>query len=158
MRTLAKNKVKMHYALLLGDAPTYVLDEDGNPEVDYVDDDGIVHYLETGESKPTYSSPEKFFASISMSGSEAEAKEYGLSIADYEAVLAYDRSAFPFKEGDLIWHESEVQCQYAEEVEIDLDGNKVITNAPIEVSADYRVLKISNSLNQTKAILKAINK
>lgn len=155
---LKRNKVKMYYALLLGDAPTYILDENGNPEVGYIDDEGTVHYLETGDSKPTYSTAEEFHANISMSGSEAEAKEYGLSIADYEAVLAYNKNEFPFKEGDLIWYESEVQNQYAEEVEIDLDGNKVMTTAPVDVSADYRVLKISNSLNQTKAILKAINK
>ena len=158
MRTLAKNKLKMHYALLLGNAPIYVLDEDGDRVVSYVDEDGTVYYEETGEYEPTYSTPKDFLSNINMSGDDAIQKEYGLSTADYEAVLVLDNNAVPLVEGALIWHTSSIQSKYDKETEIELENEKVLTTAPIAESADYRVIKISKSLNQTKVILKAVKK
>ena len=158
MRTLAKNKVKMQYALLLGETPIYALDENGEKIVDWTDDDGTIYYQETGEYEPVYSTPQEFLSNISMSGNDAEAKEYGLSTADYEAVLVFDNDSVPLVEGALIWHTSVVESKYVEETELEIGDKKVSTTAPIVVSADFSVIKISRSLNFTKAILKAVNK
>lgn len=158
MRTLAKNKQLMKHALLIGEAPVYAVDKNGNRIIDYTEDDGIIIYQETGESELVYSTPQEFFANISMSGSEAEAEEYGLSISDYQAVIVYDKGAVPLTEGSLVWFKSEVENRYDEEMEIDIEDEKVITTAPKPISADYTVIKISESINFTKAILKAVNK
>lgn len=145
MRTLAKNKQPMKYALFLGQSVEWYEDEDGNryPLDNYED---------------VFSTPIDFQCNLSMGGSEAEAMEYGLSIADYEATMVYENGAFPLTEGSLIWTSSEVESLYEEETEVDIDGVKFKTTSPIPTSADYRVLKISKSLNFTKAILKAVNK
>ena len=149
MRTLAKNKQPMKYALFLGQSE--VMDW-------FTDEDGNKYPLGTGSYEDTYSTPLDFQCNLSMGGSEAEAMEYGLSIADYEATMVYENGAFPLAAGSLIWTSSEVKSLYEEETEIEIDGEKFLTTAPIPTSADYRVLKISKSLNFTKAILKAVNK
>lgn len=159
MRTLAKNKVKMRYAQYLTEAPDYILDENGDRIIEYVTDEGNIIYAESGESVPTYSSDEKITASISESGGEAEAQEYGLSVSDYEAILVFEKGAYPIKEGSLIWVNSPVEYQYGgTEIEVDVDGVMVSTKAPIKTSADFIVIKTPQSLNFTKAILKAVEK
>lgn len=158
MRTVRRNTTKMKYALYLGQAPIYETDEDGNIQY-YTDEDGEQKMLETGEKELTYSTDCDFQANISMSGSEAEAKEYGLSLEQYQAKILYRRDAFPIKEGTLIWVDSQVEYRYAgQEIEVNT-GNEVLkTKAPVPISADYRCIKISKSLNMTVAILQAINK
>ena len=81
-----------------------------------------------------------------MSGGEAEAQEFGLSISDYNAVIASGKNELPLVLGALIWHNSEVVFE-------DVENTK-----PDETSADYRVIKVSESLNEVKYILKAIVK
>ena len=93
-----------------------------------------------------------------MSGGEAEAKEFGLSISDYQATISYSRGDFPLQEGTLIWYESEVKNKYENDAEIKTDKGTYFTKCPIPTSADYMVLKINKSLNEEKAILKAVNK
>lgn len=150
MRTVRRNKQKMLYALALGSTPIYNF---------YEDDEGNKYPLETGEYELTYSTPIEFFANISMSGSDAEATEYGLSTADYQAIIELDKGAIPIKEGSLIWFKSDVEYKYdGEEIEVEVNGETVLTKAPKPVSGDYTVVKISDSLNYTKAILKAVNK
>lgn len=159
MRTQKRNKVKMYYSNFLTVAPGYVTDENGNLVVSYVTEDGIVIYEETGESVPIYSTPKEMYANISESGGESEAKEYGLSVADYEAVLLFDKDKYPLKEGSLVWVDSPIEHEYGgTEIEIDIDVEKVKTNAPTKVSADFIVKKAPKSLNFTKAILGAIEK
>lgn len=159
MRTLARNKVKMRYAQYLAESPNYILDEDGNRIIEYVTDEGDVIYAETGESTPTYATDEELLANIAESGGEAEAQEYGLSVSDYEAILVFEKGAYPIKEGSLIWVNSPVEYQYGgTEIEVDVDGVMVSTKAPIKTSADFIVIKTPQSLNFTKAILKAVEK
>lgn len=159
MRTLAKNKTQMRYAQYLTESPTYVLDEDGNRIEEYVTDDGNIVYAETGEPTSTYTTDEEMFANIAESGGEAEAQEYGLSVADYSAILVFDKGAYPIKEGSLIWVNSPVEYQCGgTEIEVDVDGAMVKTKAPVKTSADFIVIKIPQSLNYTKAILKAVEK
>ena len=159
MRTQKRNKVKMYYSNFLTVAPGYVTDESGNLVVSYVTEDGIVIYEETGESVPIYSTPQEMYANISESGGESEAKEYGLSVADYEAVLLFDKGKYPLKEGSLVWVDSPIEHEYGgTEIEIDVDGEKVKTNAPTKASSDFIVKKTPKSLNFTKAILGAVEK
>ncbi|MFQ9515327.1 MAG: hypothetical protein ACLRZ9_05825 [Eubacterium sp.] len=170
MRTLAKNKQPMKYALQISEIPIYVTDENGEIEYDhytdsegnkiyYFDKDGNKIPLEAGGKEVLYSTPKDFKANISMSGGEAEAKEYGLSIADYEAVLNYGRGEFPLVEGALIWFGSKVEYKYdGKEIEVETDNGTVKTKVPIKESADFQVLKVPQSINEEKAILGAVNK
>lgn len=151
MRQLAKNKTKMSYSLYLTKADVYDY---------YEDNEGNKFPIKTGEKEEVYSTPKPLKANISMSGSDAEAEAYGLSIADYEAVLVYSKNEYPLVEGSLIWLNSPIEYKYdGEEIEVDMpSGKKVKTKAPVRVSADYTVIKIADSLNETRAVLKAVNK
>lgn len=146
MRTLNKNKQKMYYSLKGKREPIYELDGDGNKVIAYVDDDGNIYYKETGSYTSGWSKPVSFFANIAMSGGEAEAQEFGLSIADYNATLVMEKGKVPLTEGSVIWLNSSVL--YKDEENIDVDDK----------SADYTVLKVSESLNFVKYVLKAIVK
>lgn len=167
MRTLRKNTQPLKYALQIGEIPEFETDEDGNIKYDgYTDDDGnFFPYIDengnkiafpTGKYEVAYGEVTPFLASISMSGGEAEAVEYGLSTADYSAVLVFEKGEVPLKEGALIWHTSEPQLKHIEGIEVNgvvLDGD-----CPIRESADYYVVSVRESLNFTKIILQAINK
>lgn len=142
MRTLAKNQQKMYYSLLIGEFPIYELDEYGNP-ITYTDDDGNVYYVEAGK-ETRYSEPVSFFGNITMSGGEAEAVEFGLNLADYEAVLVVDKGKLPVSETSFIWHNS--LPSYDDSGNVD------------KFSADYNIVKINPSLNVDKYILKKIVK
>lgn len=157
MRTLLKNKQSMKYALQIGEVPIYNRDENGEIIYEYYEDsDGnIIYYKdengnkipsETGEYEIGYSEPVFFLSSLAMSGGEAEAQEFGLSTSDYNATLLCQKGAYPIVEGSLIWTKSEV-------------GYKDTNNEIIDhVSADYEVIKVSESLNFVKYVLKAVVK
>lgn len=159
MRTLRRNKQPLKYALQIGEVPIYERDDDGNI-VYYEDGDGNKYPMITGEYHIEYGTPVNFMENISMSGGEAEAVEYGLDTSQYEAVIVYANGSVPLVEGALIWHKSDVEYRYGgEEVEVELeDGTTIVSKFPIDVSADYRVIKINESLNMTRAILKAMVK
>jgi hypothetical protein len=144
MRLARRLKQKFYYALQVGNVPIYERDYDGN--IVYVDIDGVKTPVPTGETEIGYSEPVEFHASIAMSGGEAEAQEYGLSISDYNATLICPKNAFPITEGTLIWHKSEIAYTDA--------NNSVIDRT----SADYECIKVSESVNLTKYILKAVVK
>lgn len=146
MRTLAKNKQKMFYALLIDEQPKYELDENGNKIIDYVDEEGNIYYRETGETELVYSEPVLFYANISMSSGESQTQEYGVDVSNYDAVLVLDKDEIPITETSLIWFESEVG--YRDSGRTNVDGH----------SADFKVLAIKPSLNQFKAILGRITK
>lgn len=135
----------MKYALQIGEVPIYQTDEDGNI-IYYEDSDGNRIPLETGETEIGYSEPVSFLSSLAMSGGEAEAQEFGLSTSDYNATLLCQKGAYPIDEGSLIWTKSEVGHK---------DTNNEITDP---ISADYEVIKVSESLNFVKYVLKAVVK
>lgn len=149
MRTLYKNKVKMKYALQIAEIPEfeYYEDEDGNKYP--------VGVLPSGKTEVVYGTPVEFFASISMSGGEAEAVEYGLSTEAYSAIIITAKRSVPIVEGTLIWHKSEPELKH-----IEVEVNDVVLNGdyPIKTSADYICLKKSTSLNFDKYVLQAVNK
>ena len=142
MKTLAKNKVPMKYALYLGEEEVIVNDDNGEPIVDYIDEQGNIYYRTETVSK--YSEPVDFFASISMSGGESEAVEFGVDIGNYDAVIITALNEFPISETSFIWVNSEPQ--YTEEGRLNTS------------TADFRVKAVKPSLNQTKYLLSAITK
>ena len=136
MRTLNKNTQTMHYANQDRIVPIYEY---------YEDEEGNLIPLDTGETKLVYGEPIEFKGNIAMSSSgEVEIQEFGLSQADYSAILVVDKDYIPLTETSLIWFENEPKK--------DIDGNTD------EFSADYRIVKISPSLNVAKYALQKVVK
>jgi hypothetical protein len=148
MRCLKKNKQKLYYALLIGEEPIYKLDDHGNKIVDWTDTEtGEVHYVETGESRLIYSAPVSFMGNIAMSGSDVDRVEYGVSEAKYEAVLAMTKGEIPITETSLLWYQT-TPTTYTEDEKTYADDS----------TADYRVLKVSPSINEDRYILDKVVK
>lgn len=135
MRMLNRNKQKMHYALYGKEVPIYDY---------YTDSEGNKIPLDTGETKITYENPVEFFGNIALSGGESEAVEFGLNLADYEAILVMAKNTLPIDETSRIWHNTEPT--YNEDGTVN------------ELSADYTVVKVSPSLNLDKFVLKKVVK
>ena len=136
MRTLNKNTQKMYYANQDRVVPIYEY---------YEDEDGNMIPLDTGETKLVYGEPIEFKGNISLSnGGEVEVQEFGLSQADYSAILVVGKDYIQLSETSLIWYENEPKK--------DIDGNTD------EFSADYRIVKISPSLNVDKYVLQKVVK
>lgn len=145
MRLLRKNMQPMKYALQDGRVPIYETDIDGNI-IYYEDNEGNKIPLKTGEYETVYSAPVDFMGNISMSGGEAEAKEFGMDIGDFDAVIVLEKDAVPITETSIIWHTSPVK--YKDEQNTIVDSK----------SADYAVKRVSPSLNFTKVLLQRIVK
>ena len=136
MRTLNKNTQTKYYANQDRNVPIYEY---------YEDEDGNMIPLDTGETKLVYGEPIEFKGNISLSnGGEVEVQEFGLNLGDYSAILVVGKDYIPLTETSLIWHTTEPTK--------DIDGN---TN---EFSADYRVVKVSDSLNVSKYALQKVVK
>ena len=148
MRCLLKNKQKMYYALYIGKEPIYALDEHGNKIVDWTDTQtGEVHYVETGDSVELYSEPVLFKGNIAMSGSDVARVEFGVSEAKYEAILVMSKGEIPITETSLIWFQTPPST-------ITVDDHTYADDS----TADYRVLKVSPSLNVDRYILDKVVK
>lgn len=135
MRTLNKNKQVMYYANTIGQVPIYE---------EYTDSDGITYILETGETKIGYGEPIEFFGNLSMSGGESEAVEFGLDLSQYSAIVVLPKNYIDVNETSRIWHDTEPKRDIGGNV----DGD----------SADYRIVKISKSLNFDKLVLQKVVK
>lgn len=148
MRMLNKNKQNMYYSLLVGETTNYALDKNGNKIVDWTDTKtGKVHYRETGTKSPLYSAPVAFRGNIAMSGGDVDRAEFGVDMAKYEAVLVTNKGSIPLTETSILWYKT-------------TPVTKVIDNVTYadESSADYRVLKVSPSLNVDRYILDKVVK
>lgn len=135
---------QMKYSLQDGRVPIYERDENG--DIVYIEVDGEKIPVETGEYETGYSAPVDFMGNISMSGGEAEAKEFGMDIGDFDAVIVLEKDAIHITETSIIWHTSPVK--YKDEQNTIVDSK----------SADYAVKRVSPSLNFTKVLLKRIVK
>lgn len=144
MRLLRKNMQPMKYSLQDGRVPIYERDENG--DIVYIEVDGEKIPVETGEYETGYSAPVDFMGNISMSGGEAEAKEFGMDIGDFDAVIVLEKDAILITETSIIWHTSPVK--YKDEQNTIVDSK----------SADYAVKRVSPSLNFTKVLLQRIVK
>jgi len=138
MRTLNRNKQKLYYSLNLGKQPVYKTDDDGN----YILRNG--NRIKTGEYEIVYTEPKEFKSSISFSGGEAQAVEYGVDYSSYDATLVLPKDTEPIKEMAIIWHTSEIEYD---------DLGKVDP-----LSADYTVKRKSPSLNYDKYLLSRVVK
>lgn len=148
MRCLNKNKQKMYYSLLLGEFPNYALDKNGNRIVDWTDPDtGEVHYRMTGTKSKRYSEPVMFKGNIAMSGGDVDRVEFGVDMAKYEAVLVTNKNQIPLTETSILWYKTSPRTKV-------IDG---VIYAD-ESSADYKVLKVSPSLNVDRYILDKVVK
>lgn len=161
MMMLDANRVDLSFAQFIRRFPRYETDENGDRVLEYVTEENVpIYSMESGNIMDYYSDVSLMQASVSESGGEAEAMEFGLSVGDYEAVLVYGRGEYPIKEGSLIWLDSPIEYEYnGEQVDVELPSGEVMkTRVPVKTSADYIVLKTPKSLNFQKAILKAVVK
>lgn len=147
---MSKNKQTLHYALYVGEKQTYKLDADGNPIVIYRDGDKVF-YQKSGDKKKTYSETVEFLGNIVMSNGETNVTEFGVSISDYAAILIVPKNLLPITETSLIWFQTTPINHTVVE-----DGEDV-TYAD-DNTADYRVKKVSTSLNYDKYLLERIVK
>lgn len=141
MRSLKKNQQKLFFSQFSETVTIYQRDEDGN--IVYIEVDGERIPVILGEVAG-YSEPKEFYANIAMSGGEAEAREYGVSTSDYEAVLVATDKSLPISETSRIWHTTEPKIN----ADGTVDGD----------SADYSVLAVKPSLNGMKYLLKKLPK
>lgn len=141
MRCLRKNMSQMYYSLYSEEQPVY--DRDDSGEVIYTEIDGRKTPVICG-MRPGYSEPVEFYGNIAMSGGEAEAREYGVNTADYQAVLIVSDKSLPITETSRIWQLNAVQRNQDGTVNGD--------------SADYSVLMVKPSLNSVKYLLKKLPK
>lgn len=129
MRTLRKNKQIIYYALKTT--------KDAENTTDTITVDGETVYIDEGGYEIEYSVPVPFSANIGFSGGDSINVEFGLDLSAYDAIIISDKQAIPITETSLIWFETEPPSAAN-------DGS----------TADYSVVAVRTSLNQTKAILK----
>lgn len=129
MRTLRKNKQTIYYALKT--------DRTAVSSTDTITVDGQIVYVDEGDYGLSYDTPVKFLGNISFSGGDSNDVEFGLDMSAYDAIIVTDKQAIPITETSLIWFETEAPTAAN-------DGS----------TADYSVVAVRNSLNQTKALLR----
>ena len=146
MRNLQRNKQNLYYALYKGKETKYKLDDYGNKILVWVDEsqDPPVEYYEEDGVKDTYYDAVKFKGNIALSGGDAQAVDYGVSVGEYEAILITEKDSIPITETSLIWHNTEPT--------VGADG--YVDDA----TADYKVIKVKPSLNQDRYVLAKVVK
>lgn len=130
MRMANKNKQNLYYALRNSSSVGTV----GRT----ITIDGVTVNVEDGYSDYGYSVPEAFIANIIEGGGNAKPTSYGISLADYDAVLVLAKDQIPISEDSLIWHNTVPAFK-------DAPTNSIVDPD----SADYRVKRIIHSLNHT---------
>ena len=145
MRTLNKNKQVLYYSNQTNErTPVYALNADGT--IQTVEVDGVITKVITGYSEKGYSIPQMFEGNISLSGGEVVNVDYGVDASAYDAVLVLNKDEINISETSLIWSETEPTYKDVEKTVID------------PYSADYRVTRVSPSLNQSKYLLAKVVK
>lgn len=138
MRNLKRNKKRLYYATFKGNVDVYKEDGQGNVIYDIIDGQQVP--LKTGKTVAEYNTPIEFYGNIStVGGGDSQIVEFGVDTSSYSAVLVVDDDLPIFDELVLIWSDTEPIID---------ENEKVDTN-----SADYNVVKVSNSLNQHKYLL-----
>lgn len=140
--SLEINKQSMKYASYGKEVEIYEKDDDGNIKYFVTEEGQKIPLIDHKEI--SYEEPVSFRANISFSGGEAQAKEYGFDVNDFDAIIVTDRGTYPIKKSDIIWLDSEVE--YTEDGYID------------KTSADFTVVGVKPALRSTKYVLKAVTK
>lgn len=144
MRTLNRNKQTLYFANQLGMQPIYERDEDGN--IKYIEVDGELVPIETGDTEMTYSKPQEIKANIALSGGEVSVVEFGVDSSSYDAILVVNKDEPILSETSLIWYKNKLV--YKDMAKTEIDAN----------SADYRVSRVSPSINVSKYLLQKVIK
>lgn len=139
MRTLTRNKQTLYFANQIGMTPIYERDEDGN--IKYIEVDGEQVPIETGDYEMTYTKPQEIKGNIALSGGEISVVEFGIDASSYDAVLVVNKDEPILTETSLIWHKSKLV--YKDMAKTEIEPN----------SADYRVTRVSPSINVSKYLL-----
>lgn len=147
MRTCKRNKQQMYYSLPGTTIAEYVYDDNGNKVVDYVDSEGVTHYLETGESVQGYGSPVLFYASISSELNELHMRAYGVDASAIYSEIVVDKGEHPdWVIGTIIWRTSDIS--YEDEDETIVKSN----------SSDYTIVGLMDEgLNEDWYLLRRNN-
>lgn len=119
----------MKYAIPLYKEEKYRYDNDGNKEIDYVDDNGKVFYITTGEKETIYSEPIEFRANIAGKIKDSMAKEFGIGNNPNYASLVCNKGEYDLPVGAIIWKRS--QPTYKE-----FNGELIVDSS----SSDYDVV------------------
>jgi len=139
MRGLSRNKQTMYYSILGEPQPIYAKDSDGNIIYDTMEDGAVVP-RDTGEMTNGYQPPVKFYGNIAKAGGVAVPESYGVDLSSYDAMLY--APTFDLKEMCLVFYQSEPRYK----PNGDLDEN----------SADYRVVRVPPSLDETVYLLEGV--
>lgn len=134
----------MYYSSQTGEVPIYETDING--KIRYITVDGRKVPVTTGDKEMGYSKPQEFFGNISFSGGETQAVDFGIDVSNYDATLVVDKNSLDLTETSIIWYMSEVVYK---------DRAKTIVDPK---SADFRVKKITPSLNNHKYLLERLVK
>lgn len=145
MRTARNLQQNMWYSLQGGIVPVYETDAEGNIKY-YTDAEGNKIPLDTGQTTIGYEIPVEMSASISFGSGEAEATEFGLNIADFDASIITAKDLYPLSLTSLIWYGEEPIFQ---------DDDREMVNPK---SATFKVVAIKPSLHYTKYLVKRIVK
>lgn len=145
MRTLTRNKQVLYYSnQIVGRVPVYATNPDGT--IKTIDVDGVSTKVISGYSENGYTEPVEFEGNIALSGGEVVNVEFGVDASAYDAVLILNKDEINISETSLIWSVSPVGYK---------DTAKTIIDP---YSADYRVTRVSPSLNQSKYLLSKVVK
>ena len=128
MRTPRRITQRMFYSNVDRVVDIYETDENGNIVYKIIGGEKIPK--KTGETKLVYAEPTEFYNSISGELTEDEMRAFGGENLG-NAKMTYPRNRYPFKNGTLVWKESEIKYN--------ADGTV------IEESADYRVVGVMNA-------------
>jgi len=157
-RLALKDAQKLKY-LLQTNEKTPVNETDATGETEYIEVDGELVPLETGEyeightqkgDNPPKDEIVEFLGNLAFSGDTyffsggTVSKEYGIDDSDYDAVLCMPKDNVPITETSYIWYKSEVEYEDEEQTRVNTS------------SADYRVVKIVPSLGFDRYLLRKV--
>lgn len=142
MRTLNRNKQRMFYSSQTELVPIYETNSDGS--IKYINVDGTIQPVTTGQTRLDYCIPIEFLGNISFGGGETQSVEFGIDVSNYDATLLVDKGSLNLSETSLIWYKNEIKFKDKAQTVVD------------PRSADYRVKKITTSLNAEKYLLERV--
>ena len=144
LRASRKNKQKLLYSLQGADVPVYETDDEGN--IVYMEIDGVQVPVETGETTTGYQRPVVFYGNLSFYTGWNYPGVWGFTLNNADAILLMDKNELPIDETSRIWFNSEPT--YLDDLQTIVDPD----------SADFSVSRVIPSLNQTRYVLKGIEK
>lgn len=145
MRTLNKNKQVLYYSNQTNEkTPIYATNPDGT--IKTVNVDGVTTNVITGYKDKGYTLPQRFEGNIALSGGEVVNVDFGVDASAYDAVLVVNKGELDITETSFIWTESQPRYK---------DANNTVVDP---YSADYRVTRVSPSLNESRYLLSKVVK